>query len=227
MMMARMQRHAARMQPAAAGSPAAILPSRRVAVSMAVNERNNSILVQARPDKMAVIAQVVEAVDIPVSRDDSLLVNLNRMQVYRLSGIDPEPVVKTLMEIGNLEPATRLEIDKKNSAIIAYASLADHVTIRAVVDKLTRQRAQVRSDSPPPAGGRLRGRHDRIHDGQRREEGEIAAQPLVRFLRFVAARWRGELQGVSRRRRRGAQPPAALGEPGGTGRGRGPAGQAG
>ena len=106
------------------------------AVSMAVNERNNSILVQARPDKMAVIAQVVEAVDIPVNRDDSLLVNLNRMQVYRLSGVEPEPVVKTLMDIGNLSPGTRLEVDKKNSAIIAYAPLADHVTIRAVVDKL-------------------------------------------------------------------------------------------
>ena len=78
---------------------------------------------------MAVIAQVVEAVDIPVNRDDSLLVNLNRMQVYRLAGIDPEPVVKTLMEIGNLDPTTRLEVDKKNSALIAYASLADHVTI--------------------------------------------------------------------------------------------------
>ena len=103
---------------------------------MVVNERNNSLLVRAGPDKMSVIAQVVDAVDIPVSHDDSLLVNLNRMQVYRLAGIDPEPVVKTLMEIGNLDPATRLEVDKKNSAVIAYASLADHVTIRAVVDKL-------------------------------------------------------------------------------------------
>jgi len=107
------------------------------AVTMAVNERNNSILVQARPDKMTVIAQVIDAVDIPLDRGNSLLVNLNRMQVYRLSGIDPEPVVKTLMEIGNLEPATKLEIDKKNSAIVAYASLPDHVTIRAVIDKLT------------------------------------------------------------------------------------------
>jgi hypothetical protein len=111
-------------------------PKPKTAVTMAVNERQNSIFVQARPDKMAIIAQVVEAIDIPVSRDGSLLVNLNRMQVYRLAGIDPEPVVKTLMEIGNLDPATRLEVDKKNNAIVAYASLIDHVTIRAVVDKL-------------------------------------------------------------------------------------------
>ena len=109
----------------------------KAAVNIAVNEHSNSLLVRAAPDKMAVIAQVVDAVDIPVSHDDSMLVNLNRMQVYRLAGIEPEPVVKTLMEIGNLDPATRLEVDKKNSAIIAYASLPDHVTIRAVVDKLT------------------------------------------------------------------------------------------
>jgi hypothetical protein len=64
-------------------------------------------------------------------------VNIGRMQVYRLSGIDPDPIVKTLVDIGNLDPVTRLDVDKKNSAIIAYAPLADHVTIRALVDKLT------------------------------------------------------------------------------------------
>ena len=133
MMIARMQAgNQPGMQPG--GSP----PKPKAgAVSMVVSARNNSILVQARPDKMAVIAQIIDAVDIPVDRSGSLFANLNRMQVYRLSGIDPEPVVKTLVEIGNLEPATRLEIDKKNSAIIAYASLVDHVTIRAVVDKLS------------------------------------------------------------------------------------------
>ena len=132
-MMAQMQgRNMPGQQPGNAGLPKA----KATAVSIAVNERQNSILVRARPDKMVVIAQVVDAVDIPVSHDDSLLVNLNRMQVYRLSGIDPEPVVKTLTEIGNLAPTTRFEIDEKNNALIAYASLADHVTIRAVVDKL-------------------------------------------------------------------------------------------
>jgi type II secretory pathway component GspD/PulD (secretin) len=139
MMIARMERGRMSMGPQVAMAnpePAPTPRAKASEVSMAVNERNNSILVRARPDKMVVISQVIDAVDIPVSHDDSLLVNLNRMQVYRLAGIDPEPVVKTLSEIGNLEPTTRLEVDKKNSAIIAYASLADHVTIRAVVNKL-------------------------------------------------------------------------------------------
>ncbi len=36
------------------------------AVTMAVNVHNNSILVQAKPDKMAIITQMIEALDIPL-----------------------------------------------------------------------------------------------------------------------------------------------------------------
>jgi type II secretory pathway component GspD/PulD (secretin) len=105
--------------------------------TLVVNPRMNSILAHATPDKMAIISQAIEAIDVPVDNARSLLTNLNRMQVYRLSGIDPEPVVKTLEEIGNLDPSTRLQVDAKNKAIIAYASLPDHVTIRMVVNKLS------------------------------------------------------------------------------------------
>ncbi|KKN53901.1 hypothetical protein LCGC14_0597560, partial [marine sediment metagenome] len=48
--------------------------------------------------------------------------------------IDPEPLVKTLEDIGDLDMRTRLEVDKQNNTIIAYATLADHVTIRALVE---------------------------------------------------------------------------------------------
>jgi type II secretory pathway component GspD/PulD (secretin) len=131
----------ARMQAQGGGQgqpqPNAAAAAAKESVSIAVNAHNNSILVQAKPDKMAIIAQIIEAVDIPADRNTLTMANMGRMQVYRLSGIDLEPVVKTLMDVGNLDPSTRLEIDKKNSAIIAYAPLADHVTIRALVDKLT------------------------------------------------------------------------------------------
>ena len=102
-----------------------------------MNQRRNSILAHAPPDKMAIIIQAVNAIDVPLDTTQSLLTNVSRMQVYRITGVDPEPVVKTLQEIGNLDPTTRLQIDKKNKAIVAYASLADHVTIRSVVEKLS------------------------------------------------------------------------------------------
>ncbi len=119
------------------GKPPGGAAGAKGSVTLVANQRENSIVAIAPPDKMATIAQIIEAVDVPTDNSQSLLSNVNRMQVYRLTGVDPEPVVKTLTQIGNLSPNTRLEIDKKNKAIIANGSLADHVIIRAVVDKLS------------------------------------------------------------------------------------------
>ena len=126
-------------RPGQPGQPGQPMPggAKDSAVTLAVDERNNTVLVQAKPDKMAMIAQWIEAIDIPPDRNSLSLANMSHMQIYRLSGIDPEPVVRTLKEVGNLDPATRLEVDKKNSAIVAYGPLADHVIIRVLVDKLT------------------------------------------------------------------------------------------
>ena len=75
-------------------------------------------------------------IDVPPDGDESLFHNANRMQVYRLTAIDPEPLVETLNQVGNLDPQTQLKVDKKNRSIIAYAPLVDHVTIKTLVDKL-------------------------------------------------------------------------------------------
>lgn len=105
-------------------------------VNLVVNTRRNSVVAQAPPDKMAVIEQAIKLLDVPGDQEAALLANMNRFQVYRLTAIDPEPLVKTLQEIGGLDPTTRLEVDKQNNAIIAYAPLADHVTIRTVIERL-------------------------------------------------------------------------------------------
>lgn len=105
-------------------------------VRLVVNARRNSVLVQAPPDKMAIIAKAIETIDVPPDRDRTLLTNMNRMQVYRLATLDPEALVKTLQETGDLDPTTSLQVDKKHKSIIAYASLADHLTIRTLVEKL-------------------------------------------------------------------------------------------
>ena len=105
-------------------------------VHIVVNQRNNSLLVNAPPDKMAIIERAILVLDVPVGAGRSLLAAMSRMQIYRLAAIDPEPLVKTLEELGCFDPNTRLEVDKQNKAIIAYATLADHATIRQVVDKL-------------------------------------------------------------------------------------------
>jgi type II secretory pathway component GspD/PulD (secretin) len=129
-MMAQMQ------QQQRGGKPSPTPPKKEAQINLVVNTRKNSILAHAPPDKMAIIEQAVRMIDMPSNDRNSLLTNPTRMQVYRLHALDPEPLVKTLQEIGELEPATRLEVDQKNKVIIAYASLADHVVIRQLVDRL-------------------------------------------------------------------------------------------
>ena len=134
-MMAEMQQQM-QQQMQQGGKPSTPQSTKEQPVNLVVNPRKNSILAHAPPDKMAIIEQAIKAIDVPSGRTDSLLINVARMQVYRLHNIDPTPLVKTLLEIGDLSPTARLEIDTKNNAVIAYASLADHVIIRQLVDRL-------------------------------------------------------------------------------------------
>ncbi len=105
-------------------------------VRLLANERENSILATAPPDKMAIVAQAVKTLDVVSSRGEHLLQNVQRMQVYRLNGIDPQALIDLLDDVGNLEPTTKVQVDAKNKSIVAYASLADHMTIKLLVDKL-------------------------------------------------------------------------------------------
>lgn len=112
------------------------MPSQQAPVRIMVNPRRNSVLVQAPPDKMATIADAIRLIDVPEQGAQSLQAYLGRMQVYRLAQLDPAKLVETLTQLGGLDPTTRLEVDEANRAIIAYASPADHHTIRMTVEKL-------------------------------------------------------------------------------------------
>jgi type II secretory pathway component GspD/PulD (secretin) len=105
-------------------------------IHLVINRRDNSVLASGPPDLIALCEQAVKTLDVPREEGSSLLANAQRMQIYRLTAVDPEPLVETLKEIGNLDPETQLRVDKKGKSIIAYAPLVDHMTIRAIVDKL-------------------------------------------------------------------------------------------
>ena len=105
-------------------------------IRLVVNRRENMIIAHAPPEQMAIIEQAVEAVDIPTDQDHSLAGTMLRWQSYKLATMDPQPLVQILQEIGGLDFNTQIKIDEKANAIVAYASLADHVTIRTLIEKL-------------------------------------------------------------------------------------------
>jgi len=103
---------------------------------LVLNARENMILVQAAPDQMAIIEKAVAEIDVPGDAKASMLQNMNRMKVYRLETIDPQILADLLQELGDLDPGTTLKVDKKKKSIVAWADIADQLTISTLVERL-------------------------------------------------------------------------------------------
>ncbi|MCA9051169.1 MAG: hypothetical protein KDA89_20675, partial [Planctomycetaceae bacterium] len=103
---------------------------------LVLNMRENMILATAAPDQMAIIEKAIEQIDVPLDAGNSLIQNVSRMKVYRLDTVDAQTLVDLLQELGDLDPGTVLKVDSDKKSIIAWASLADHLTITTLVERL-------------------------------------------------------------------------------------------
>ncbi|MFA8019510.1 secretin N-terminal domain-containing protein [Bremerella cremea] len=105
-------------------------------IHLVINSRQNSIIANAPPDKLVVIAEAVKLFDVPSQSGSPLGANFQRVEVYRLAQLDPKSLQAMLLQSGNLDPTTQLVIDDKNNALIANAGAADQITIQALINKL-------------------------------------------------------------------------------------------
>ncbi len=99
-------------------------------------QRNNSVLVNAPPDQMGIIKSAIFNIDVPSERASLGDNGGTLFHAYRLATLDPESMVSMLEAVGDLDPQTKLEVDKKNRTVIAYASPRDQRVIAAMVQKL-------------------------------------------------------------------------------------------
>ena len=134
--MQQMQQMMQQMQQRGGNQQAGQAPKKQAEVHLIVNTRKNSVVAHAAPDKMAIIEKAVEALDVATSHRDGLLNKPFQIHAYRLHSISPTPLVKTLQDVGDLDPNTRLEADEKSKSIVAYASLVDHATIQQLISNL-------------------------------------------------------------------------------------------
>ncbi len=105
-------------------------------IFLVANERSNSVIVHAPQNKMAIVTSFIARMDVPnESASDFERMGI-RMKVFRLASLAPSELAKSLLAMDILEPATRLQVDENNSAIIAYASIADQYMIQSVIDRL-------------------------------------------------------------------------------------------
>lgn len=104
-------------------------------IHLMANSRRNTVIANAPPDKMGIIKAAIWKIDVPSSRDN-LSEDTDKMRVYHLATLDPETAVAFLESVGDLDPQTKLDVDKKNKTVIAFASAKDHKVIAAMVKNL-------------------------------------------------------------------------------------------
>ncbi len=142
MVMQMMQQMQQAMQQAAAQPGATAGPKAPKETRLVLNQRENMILAIAAPDQMAVIERAIKEIDVPRDGATGLLQNINRMKIYRLESVDPQTLTDLLQQLGDLDPGTVLKVDKGKKSIMAWATLADHLTITTLVEKLDQSSRQ-------------------------------------------------------------------------------------
>ena len=105
-------------------------------VHIVANVRDNELLVNAPPDKMALIAEAIEIIDKRPGISDSRLSSVSETEVYRLASLNPQTFVTILEELGGVTPRTRIQIDSGKRALIVSGPRSDHIIIEMLVKKL-------------------------------------------------------------------------------------------
>ena len=105
-------------------------------ISIVANVRQNSVLIRAPMDRVAVAAEFLKRIDVPGGSLRSLADASSRVEVFRLVSLDPEKLLQIAGEMNVLEPTTRLRIDKENDAVIISGSAADRFIVRSLIERL-------------------------------------------------------------------------------------------
>ncbi|WP_390620551.1 secretin N-terminal domain-containing protein [Neorhodopirellula pilleata] len=123
-----------RMQQQQQGKPPE--PDQKIEISIVANVRQNSVLVRAPIDRVAVAAEFLKRIDVPGGSLRSLADASARVEVFRLVSLDPEKLIEIAQEMNVLEPNTRIRVDKDNSAIIVSGAAADRFIIKSLIERL-------------------------------------------------------------------------------------------
>lgn len=124
-----------RMQMQQGGKPPAPEPA-KPEIAIVANNRQNSILIQASADRVAVATEFLKRIDVPGTSLTTLADVENRVQVFRLVSLDPAKLIEIVQEMNILEPSTRIRVDEDNRALIVSASAADRFIIQQVITRL-------------------------------------------------------------------------------------------
>jgi type II secretory pathway component GspD/PulD (secretin) len=129
-----------------------LLKDKRPDVFLTVNDKENSILVNAPPNKMEIVRQTIEAIDKPLPEHDSTWETVSKVKVHEIEGFDPTAITSLLAALqasGNLAKDARIQHETAYNRIIVFASAEDQLTISHLIESF---RAKRRSAAVLPLG---------------------------------------------------------------------------
>ncbi|MEO0531463.1 MAG: secretin N-terminal domain-containing protein [Planctomycetota bacterium] len=118
---------------------AKMLNSKGPPVYLAYNRNDNSILANAPPEQLEMIERTIKMLDIPrpgVADSTATPPEDRFAKTYELQSIEPDSLISSLEEVGNLNPLTDLRGDRKSKVLFAHASKGDHEQIEKIISQL-------------------------------------------------------------------------------------------
>jgi type II secretory pathway component GspD/PulD (secretin) len=132
MIMQQLQQMQRNMQQSSGGSKGGGGKAESDEPKLIVNQRDNSIVAHAPPDKMEIINQTITALDTPAGRQG----RATHTKIFRLSTLDPVPLVSIVKELGDFSPNTKIQADETNNSLIVQGSLVDLNSVYELVQQL-------------------------------------------------------------------------------------------
>ena len=109
-------------------------------VHIVLDPMGGRLLVTGKPDAVARVEEVVKAIDVPdpANPQKTRMGDAPQLEVYAVTGADPNSVLQVLQTLLAGMPEVRLSVEPKTGNIIALGRRAAHATIKATLEQLQR-----------------------------------------------------------------------------------------
>ena len=103
---------------------------------VSVDERTNTLFVSATPDKLALVAQVVQRLDVPQDEDGKMTEQTPRIEVYPVTAGDAEGLSQVLQSVFQASADLKVTAHPDGRSLLIYATPRDHERIKTVLAQI-------------------------------------------------------------------------------------------
>ena len=112
---------------------------------LATDAFGTKIFATGKPEMLARVAEILEKIDIqgPFAEEEGGVAQAPQLEVYPVGSADPATVLAVMQTLLQGRPDVRLATDPKTGSLVALGRPNDHATIRATLQQLEQEAAQV------------------------------------------------------------------------------------